>query len=141
MPAYDKSYLNEIVETQGKLFSYIADMRPEADVEDFIVTYMASNTRKLLDKADAYLSNLTYKELFDYFCSTEKYLPKSGKTISGFMPDWIGEFYAFYQWQYQQNSDTLLTIIPLDFIKAAYYGLHDLDLKLAVQKVQESLPR
>ena len=36
-----------------------------------------------------------------------------------------------------QLKSELVKKIPLDFIKKAYYGLHDLELDLAVQKVGE----
>lgn len=39
MQAYDKSYLNEIVETQGKLFSFVAEMSGEYDTDDFIIVF------------------------------------------------------------------------------------------------------
>ena len=53
------------------------------------------------------------------------------------MPDWIGEFYAYYQWYYNIPSSEVLKKVPLAFLKKAYYGLHDLELDLAVQKVGE----
>ena len=55
--------------------------------------------------------------------------------MTGFMPDWIGEFYAYYQWYYNLSSAEILQKIPVDFLKKAYAGLHDLDLELSVQKV------
>ncbi|QWT18091.1 hypothetical protein KPC83_02890 [Collinsella sp. zg1085] len=60
---------------------------------------------------------------------------KPGKPLAGFMPDWIGEFYAYYQWYYNISSSEVLKRVPLDFLKKAYHGLHDLELDLAVQKV------
>lgn len=51
------------------------------------------------------------------------------------MPDWIGEFYAYYQWFYNIPSAEVIDKMPLNFLKKAYFGLHDLDLDLAVQKV------
>ena len=51
------------------------------------------------------------------------------------MPYWIGEFYAYYQWYYNLSSAEILQKIPVEFLKKAYAGLHDLDLDLAVQKV------
>ena len=53
------------------------------------------------------------------------------------MPDWIGEFYAYYQWFYNIPSREVVKKIPLSFLKKAYPGLHDLELDLAVQKVGE----
>ena len=41
---------------------------------------------------------MSAKELWQYFSETESYTLKSEKALEGFMPDWIGEFYAYYQW-------------------------------------------
>lgn len=42
MPAYNEAYLDEVVETQGKLFAYIAYDFPDMDTKDFIESYMKS---------------------------------------------------------------------------------------------------
>lgn len=137
MRAYSNDYLNDVVENQGKLFDFVAQNFFENDTEDFIKTYMQSKTRKSIDEAKAYVNTMSAKELWDYFTETENYVLKSGKAIEGFMPDWIGEFYAYYQWYYNIPSSEVLKKVPLEFLKKAYYGLHDLELDLAVQKVGE----
>ena len=137
MRAYSQDYLNDVVENQGKLFDFVSHNYPDKDTEDFIKTYMASKTRKSIDEAQAYVNTMDAKELWEYFTETELYSLKSGKALDGFMPDWIGEFYAYYQWYYNIPSAEVLKKVPLDFIKKAYYGLHDLELDLAVQKVSE----
>ena len=38
------------------------------------------------------------QELMDWFVSKSGYRPKRGESMKGFMPDWIGRFYAYYQW-------------------------------------------
>lgn len=137
MRAHAQDYLNDVVENQGKLFDYVAQSYPDMDTEDFIKTYMASKTRKSIDEAKAYVNTMSAKELWEYFIETENYSLKSGKALNGFMPDWIGEFYAYYQWYYIISSVEVLEKVPLDFLEKAYYGLHDLELDLAVQKVGE----
>ena len=137
MRAYAQDYLNDVVENQGKLFDFVAQSYPDMDTEDFIKTYMASKTRKSIDEAKAYVNTMSAKELWEYFTETENYSLKSGKALKGFMPDWIGEFYAYYQWYYSIPSVEVLKKGPLDFLEKAYYGLHDLELELAVQKVGE----
>lgn len=137
MRAYSKDYLNDVVENQGKLFDFVAQNFSDKNTEDFIMTYMQSKTRKSIDEAKAYVNTMSAKELWDYFTETENYVLKSGKSIDGFIPDWIGEFYAYYQWYYNIPSSDVLKKVPLDFLKKAYYGLHDLELDLAVQKVGE----
>lgn len=137
MRAYAQDYLNDVVENQGKLFDFVAQSYPDMDTEDFIKTYMASKTRKSIDEAKAYVNTMSAKELWEYFTETENYSLKSGKALKGFMPEWIGEFYAYYQWYYSIPSVEVLKKVPLDFLEKAYYGLHDLELELAVQKVGE----
>lgn len=104
MKAYSEAYLEEVVENQGRLFDYVAETFPDKDTEDFINAYMMSKTRKYIDEAQAYVNTMDEKELWKYFCDNEDYHMKSGKAMTGFMPDWIGEFYAYYQWYYNLSS-------------------------------------
>lgn len=135
MRAYAQDYLDDVVENQGKLFDFVSYTYPDMDTEDFINTYMASKTRKSIDESQAYVNTMNAKELWKYFVETEKYTLKRGKSLKGFIPDWVGEFYAYYQWYYDIPSKEIIKKIPLDFLEKAYYGLHDLELDLAVQKV------
>ncbi len=135
MKAYAKEYLKDVVENQGKLFDYIAQYYPNKDTKDFINAYMNSKTRNSMDKGQAYVVTMDKDALLNYFLQTDKYELKDGKALNGFVPDWIGEFYAYYQWYYNMSSAEVINKIPIDFLSKAYYGLHDLDLDLAVKKV------
>ena len=135
MRAYPESYVNSVVENQGTLFDLIALSYPDTDTKDFIAAYMRSQTRKSIDEAQAYVSTMDARELWQYFTGTERYALKNGAAIKGFVSDWIGEFYAYYQWYYNLPSAEIVTKIPVDFLMKAYSGLHDLDLNLAVKKV------
>ena len=137
MQAYAKEYLNEVVENQGKLFDFIAQNYPDKDTENFIQTYMESKTRKCIDEAKAYVNTMDARTLWEYFVETEQYTLKPGKALEGFFPDWMGEFYAYYQWYYNIPSAEIIKKIPIAFLLKAYHGLHDLDLDLAVKKVGE----
>lgn len=135
MQAYSDAYLDDVVENQGKLFDFVAQSFPDKDTVEFIKAYMTSKTRKSVDEAKAYVITMDFKELWDYFSKTESYTLKTGKAIEGFMPDWIGEFYAYYQWYYNMPSSEVIKKVPVDFLMKAYHGLHDLELDLAVKKV------
>lgn len=137
MRAYSEVYLNDVVENQGRLFGLVAQSFPDMDTVDFINAYMTGKTRKSIDEAKAYVNTMDAKGLWAYFSETEQYILKSGKALDGFMPDWIGEFYAYYQWYYNIPSAEIIKKIPVDFLKKAYFGLHDLELDLAVKKVGE----
>ena len=133
--AYSDAYLSDVVEAQGKLFDLVAHTYPDMDTEDFITTYMASKTRRCIDQAKAYVNTMDAPRLLEYFTETEQFEMKPGKALEGFLPDWMGEFYAYYQWYYNIPSAEVIQKIPVSFLKKAYYGLHDLELDLAVQKV------
>ncbi len=135
MRAYSKAYLDEIVENQGKLFDLVALQYPDESTEDFIRSYMKSRTRQYIDETQAFVCTMSAKDLWEYFQQTDRYRSKKGPALKGFLPDWIGEFYAYYQWYYNIPSRELIEKIPIDYLKKAYAGLHDLDLELAVKKV------
>lgn len=138
MRAYSEVYLNDVVENQGKLFDLVAQSFPDRDTADFIKVYMSGKTRKSIDEGKAYVNTMDAKTLLTYFFETEKYELQTGKAMEGFVPDWIGEFYAYYQWYYNIPSSVVVKKIPVGFLMKAYYGLHDLELDLAVQKVGET---
>ncbi len=138
MAAYSEVYLSDVVENQGKLFDLVAQEYPDKDTVDFISAYMSSKTRKSIDESQAYVNTMSARELWDYFCNTEGYKLKNGKSMEGFMPDWIGEFYAYYQWYYNIPSSEVIKKVPVSFLVKAYNGLHDLELELAVEKVGEA---
>lgn len=135
MQAYPEQYLSEVVENQGRLFDLVAQDYPDKDTEAFINDYMSSKTRKYIDEGQAYVNTMDAKELLAYFKETDNYHLKKGKALEGFMPAWIGEFYAYYQWYYALPSAEVLEKVPVSFLKKAYPGLHDLELDFAVKKV------
>lgn len=137
MHAYSEAYVDDVVENQGRLFDNFAQTYPNKSTEDFIVTYMKSKTRKSIDDSKAYVMTMDFEELWNYFYTTEDVDIKDGETIPGFIPDWIGEFYAYYQWFYNIPSSLIVEKIPVNYLIHAYPGLHDLDLELAVKKVGE----
>jgi len=67
--SYSEAYLQEVVETQGKLFDRVSDYEPGIDVEDFIKKYMVSiNVIGMSDsynKALELLNVSNYKELYE----------------------------------------------------------------------------
>ena len=137
MEVFSKSYLEAVVRTQGELFDAFARGNPGCDTDDFITAYMSGATRADIDAGQAYVCTMNARELMEWFLSKSGYCPKPGTPMSGFMPDWIGRFYAMYQWMERKSSRETLAEVPLQFLKTAYAGLHDLDLNLAVAKVAD----
>jgi len=136
---YDPSYLQQVVETQGALFERLQDEAPHLDGIDFVRNYMTSETRAYLDKGDAYLATMSSRDLMSYYLSNEKRTCKPGEPLMGFMPNWMGQFYAQYQWQTGTPSREIVERIKPEWLAVAYPGLHDLDLSLAVEKVASNV--
>ena len=133
---YDGLYLQEVAETQGALFERLQDVEPTADGVDFVRSYMKSDTRALIDEGDVYLATIGSKGLMDYYRKEDRPGLKSGEPLRGFVPNWMGQFYAHYQWQTGDRSSEIVDAIPPEWLCAAYPGLHDLSLELAVEKVR-----
>lgn len=136
---YDRMYLQDIVETQGALFENLQDSDPTVDGLAFIRGYMKSDTRAWLDTGDVYLATLGSKGLMDYYQREDTPVIKPGNPLRGFAPNWMGQFYARYQWENGGKSSDIVDDVPPDWLSMAYPGLHDLDLGLAVEKVARSL--
>lgn len=132
---YNSSYLQEIAETQGALFERMQDEAPTADGLDFIRKYMKSETRAFIDRGDAYLATLGPRGLMEYYRTEDPHEIKLGSPLRGFAPNWMGQFYAQYQWQTGTLSADIVDQIPPEWLVSAYPGLHDLDMRLAVEKV------
>lgn len=134
-PAYHISYRDEIAETQGRLFARLARENPTADGEDFISSYLSGELRGRIDFADAIPANMTAAEIKDYFVEKERYSFQEGAPIDSIPADWIGQFYSFYQWETGLSSKDIVKRIPVKTMIAAYPGLHDLDMSLAVKRI------
>lgn len=132
---YNAAYLQEISETQGALFERLQDVSPNVDGREFIRAYMKSDTRQFLDRGDVYLATLSPSELMDYYRTEDAHDIKDGRPFRGFAPNWIGQFYAQYQWQTGTESRDIVDQITPEWLESAYPGLHDLDMRLAVEKV------
>lgn len=134
-PAYPIAYRDEIVETQGKLFGRFQCEHPDSDGEDFVSSYMRSTPRAHIDHAAALLANMTPAELKREFMLRDGYVIRPGRSLDPLAADWIGQFYAYYQWQTGESSRDIVARIPTHVMVAAYPGLHDLDIPLAVERV------
>ena len=132
---YDKSYLSYVVETQGKFFERLQDVPGGIDSADAIAAYMRSFTRAQLDEGHAYYLTLDHERLQEIFLEESGYVFRPGEPLRGFMPNWIGRFYAYAQWRSGQSSAAIYERYPVACMVALYPGAHDLDLPLAVEKL------
>lgn len=136
-PAYDISYRNEIMESQGRLFGLFARRNPGCDGEDFVTAYMKSGIRSRVDCAEARPANMTAAELEEGFIREEGYTLKPGESLDPLSADWIGQFYAYAQWKWGIRSREVIRKLPVRTMRIAYPGIHDLDMPLAVDRTEK----
>ena len=134
---YSESYLQEVMETQGKFFERLQDEPEPIDSEDMITAYLNSDTRRQLDEGHAYYLTLNADDLKRVFLEESGYQPKSGEPLRGFMPNWIGQFYAYAQWKWGVLSREIIRKLPVRTMRIAYPGIHDLDMSLAVERTEK----
>ena len=132
---YDKVYHNEVVENQGKFFEDLQDITPQIDSADLIVAYMKGYTRQQLDEGHAWYLTLDAAHMKEVFLQESGYEMKPGEPLGGFMPNWIGRFYAYAQWHLNVPSACLVERLSVENLTSRYPGAHDLDLRLAVEKL------
>jgi len=142
MCAYSEIYVDDIVETQGDVFLLIREELPGVDEKWFIERYMHSNIRRLLDHANPKFAGMPAPELILYFIEEEcgnEY--KRGDAWWGFLPRWVGEVYAFYQWKYDTPSSQIIEMLPLSEMEIMFPTLHQAGLDTAVDKIHEVMLR
>lgn len=131
---YDEVYLTQVVETQGRFFEKLQDEVPPIDSAKMIDAYLRSDLRRQLDEGHAFFLTLSDEQLKRRFLASG-YVPEPGEPLRGFMPNWIGRFYAYAQWHFNVSSARLADCFPVEDLTARYPGAHDLDLRLAVEKL------
>ena len=133
--AYDEVYLPMVVEEQGRFFESFQFTHPDRDGIALIAGYLRSGVRAALDRGDAWYLTLDAAHLRKVYFDQEKPAPGPGRPLTGFLPQWIGEFYALAQWYWNVPSRELVERIPVADLCAVYPGAHDLDLRRAVEKL------
>lgn len=131
---YDELYLTQVVETQGKFFEKLQDVSPKIDSEKLMEAYLRSDLRRQLDEGHAFFLTLSDDQLYRRFLESG-YVPEAGEPLQGFMPNWIGRFYAYAQWYLNVPSAQIVEAISVANLTSRYPGAHDLDLRLAVEKL------
>ena len=142
MEAYSDLYVAEISRTQGYVFNNIREALPGVDEKWFIEAYMRGHIRRMLDIASPRFAAMPSLELIDWFIENEQNGEyKKGGIWGGFLPLWVGQIYARYQWMYNTPSSDLIEIVPLPEMERIYPTLHQASYDVAVDKIHENVSR
>ena len=69
---YDKVYLSDVIEEQGKFFERLQDAPVPIDSTDLITAYMHGYTRRQLDEGHAYYLTLDASRMKDVFLKDQE---------------------------------------------------------------------
>lgn len=130
------SYLDDVVEESGMLFSFAIEKG--YNLKEFICFYMSSRLRELIDMSSPIHCTMLGAELLEYLEKNEglnKKVQIDHSTKDTIKAQWLGEFYALAQWELGKPSFECLKALPPEKIIAVYNTLHDLDMRLAVNRM------
>ena len=138
--AYDEIYLGKAQMTLAWMFDYAVN-GCRIDVEEFYRMFLTSAYVHRFEKGNcsvvAGLSGVELAQRVIWERTPDEELPQPVFSLARSPEYWLGYSLAYYQWYYNLPSREVVKKIPLDFLEKVYYGLHDLELELAVKKVGE----
>lgn len=136
MYAYDILYYEDICDLQEMIFQEITRYKYELDYDKFVEGYMNCKYRRLLDRANPRVSNMTWDE---YMCYLERdcgeiFVP--GETdIDILKSGWIGRIYSMIQFKMNIPSSEIYQKLPIDRMRVLFRPLHTVSEDVAVDKL------
>lgn len=138
MSAYNVNYVEDIADLQEALFQEITRYEHEIDYEKFVKGYMHCRYRKLLDKGNARVANMTWDELLSYLERDYSNIIICGDTnIDRLQSGWIGRMYSLLQYKKGISSEELYDKLPLDRIRTLFVPLHTVAEDVALEKLDK----
>ena len=138
--AYSALYLSDIVDLQGDMFLQIRDVLPGVDEKWFIEKWMRSRIRELLDNGSPKFAAMLPQEVILYFLEEElnsEY--QRGSEWGGFLPEWVGLIYSYFQWRYNIPSRLIIEMLPLSEMEFMFPTLHQTSLQTAAEKIHDDV--
>lgn len=130
-------YIDELAESQGVAFSMAVEQG--FDMCSFANMFMQSDARSHMDNGSAYWMTMTPDIMIDRL--NMNCVDKTKIEYSETMAEWLGEFYARYQYYTNIPSSKIVKLITPEFICKRYNVLHDLDMSVAVKKLSKSFDK
>lgn len=126
--AYDEIYLGSVCESQSIMFMTVAEHQPSVNMEQFIIDFLTSDVRRMIDDAWPKWACRPASELLHFWTKEYNYeLPLGECHMDSDMAYWIGYFYAYYQWYWNVKSASLVKWLSPKSLGIGYPGMHDKD--------------
>lgn len=141
---YSKDYLQDGCKMQARLFDGLITIDETIVEEDFIVKFMKSRCKELLDHANPRLINGTVLDLYAAYYELGGEQPTRVTDLKqqpSYAPQqlyWVGMMYEYIHWYYNIPSKELIERLPLEKMLFAYRCGHQMGEKEALGYIYET---
>ena len=140
--AYNELYTEDVINEQGCFFMVVVRDFPDHSFLRFVKDYMKSELRSEIDIAWPKAAALRALELRNRYIYKEGYVFKGEPDVRSLdMAEWIGRFYAYYQWYWNVKSARLVDWAPPEHLCLMYPGAHSQNMISVIKAVPpDTLP-
>lgn len=135
IPAYDKIYLDSMMQKHRYLFRLIG--RNFDDAFSIIETYMNSDYRRYMDMGNPLYLNKTPKQILGSLDLSFDIHAEISWNYDEFILDWMSDIYNYFQWKYAIPSSKIVSHIPPEQLYRMYHPLHEASLDNGVEKLMK----
>lgn len=134
--AYDRLYLEDVMNVHGLMFSKLVLEKPEYDVFSMIDVYMRySDVRHNMDLGNWSALNKGWKQLFNSIDFSLCKLKTREVSLDDILLKWMADIYVILQWKYNLSSSQISYKIPARALCDLYNPLHETSYENACEKL------
>ena len=135
IPAYDKCYLDSMLQKTRYLFRIIA--RSSDQAFEVITAYMNSEYRAYMDMGNPLYLNKTPKQILSAIGFQAELKAEISERYDEFIFDWMADIYTLLQWEFGFWSKDIVEKIPPEVLYQKYYPLHEASLENGIRKLYD----
>ena len=132
--AYDKCYLDEMLQKHRYLFKLIG--RNRTDAFKVIADYMNSDYRKNMDQGNPLFLNKTPKQILQNMNISININAPISEAFDEFILEWMADIYTYMQWKYNVPSGELVKKLGPEELYSKYYPLHEASVENGAEKLR-----
>ena len=132
--AYDKCYLDEMLQKHRYLFKLIG--RNRTDAFKVIADYMNSGYRKNMDQGNPLFLNKTPKQILQNMNISININAPVSEAFDEFILEWMADIYTYMQWKYNVPSGELVKKLGPEELYSKYYPLHEASVENGAEKLR-----
>lgn len=126
-----------LCDIQGRLFELV--LKNGYDCKEFIEKFMNSKTAAALDETYDRLQWAGEEYILEELNEEVGGLPKAGITYHNEIMYWTGYTYRYWRYYTGESSEQIYQTAPAETMATGYLGLHTLDVKMAIDRLKDTV--